>query len=88
MNFFNIYSERMSFVKERKIKLSNFADAKRVVMAATGCNFDVDVFYNRVIVDAKSMLGVFSLDLSHILTVRFYGDDMQFESFLNEYAAA
>lgn len=78
----------MSFVKERKIKLSNFTDARSFVLAATGCDFDVDVFYNRVIIDAKSILGVLSLDLSNILTVRFYGEDMKFESFLNQYAVA
>lgn len=75
-------------MKERKIKLSSFADARGLVKAAANCDFDIDVFYNRVVVDAKSILGVFSLDLSNILTVRFYGNDMQFESFLNEYAVA
>lgn len=78
----------MSFVKEKRIKLSNFADAKQFVLAATGCDFDIDVFYNRVIIDAKSMLGVLSLDLSNTLTVRFYGEDMKFENFLSQYSAA
>lgn len=75
-------------VKEKKIKLSNFGEARGFVTAATSCNFDVDVFYNRVIIDAKSILGVFSLDFSNILTVRFNGENMQFENFLNQYAVA
>ena len=40
------------------------------VHAAEHCDCDVDIFYNRFIVDAKSILGVLSLDLSRPLTVR------------------
>ena len=36
-------------------------DAKHLVQAATGCKKDVDLICGRYIVDAKSMLGVFSL---------------------------
>ncbi len=32
-------------------------------------DFDIDIFYNRVIIDAKSILGVLSMDLSQALTV-------------------
>lgn len=78
----------MSFVKEIKIKLSNFAEARGFVAAATACDFDIDIFYNRVIVDAKSILGVFSLDFSKVLTVRFNGDNASFENYLNQYTAA
>ena len=55
---------------ERKIKL-NPEDVKGFVAAATKCDFDIDVFYNRIIIDAKSMLGVLSLDLSRELTVKY-----------------
>ena len=36
-------------------------DVKEFVAAATKCDFDIDVTYNKVIVDAKSFLGVLSL---------------------------
>ena len=33
-------------------------------------DFDIDVFYNRIIIDAKSILGVLSMDLTQVLTVQ------------------
>lgn len=47
-------------MKEKKIMLPTIAEAKRFVEEATRCDFDIDVFYNRVTIDAKSILGVLS----------------------------
>lgn len=69
-------------MKEKKIMLPTMADAKRFVDEATRCDFDIDVFYNRVTIDAKSILGVLSLDLTRVLTVQFQGNDARFEEFL------
>ena len=55
---------------------------KEFVSIASGCDFDVNVFYNRMIIDAKSLLGVLSLDLTKILTVEFDGENTLFEEFL------
>lgn len=49
---------------------------------------DIDVFYNRFIVDAKSILGVFSLDLNKTLTVQYAGIDPHFEATLNKFCVA
>lgn len=70
-------------MKQRKIMLPTLDDAKAFVAAANKCDFDIDVFYNRVIIDAKSILGVLSLDLTKILTVTYDGDDEAFETFLD-----
>ena len=67
---------------ERQIKLSQTEDVKNFVRAASKCNFDIDVFYNRIVVDAKSILGVFSLDLNRTLTVRCNGSDDKFNQVL------
>ena len=69
-------------MKQFKIILPTVAEAKMFVAAASRCNFDIDVFYNRVIIDAKSILGVLSLDLTQVLTVEFNGEDAEFEAFL------
>ena len=61
-------------------------DVDEFVKAAGQCDFDVDVFYNRVIIDAKSILGVFSLDLRQVLTVRMYGENKEFEELLDTLA--
>ncbi len=58
------------------------------VKEATKCDFDVDIYYNRYVVDAKSILGVFGLDLTKTLTVEYQGVNEQFEKFLNGLAVA
>ena len=58
------------------------------VSAATKCDFDVDIYYNRYVVDAKSILGVFGLDLSQTLTVEYRGYNSDFENFLQKLAIA
>ena len=56
---------------------------KEFVNAATKCDFDIDIYYNRYVVDAKSILGVFGLDLTKTLTVEYSGFDPEFETYLN-----
>lgn len=70
-----------------KIKLHAPEEVKDFVKAAEKCEFDIDIFYNRVIVDAKSFLGVISMDLSNTLTVSCNGYDVSFENTLKKYAA-
>lgn len=74
--------------RECKIKLSATEDVKEFVTAAGSCDFDIDVFYNRMIIDAKSILGVLSLDLTKILTVQYAGTDHRFEQTLQKYCVA
>ena len=71
-------------MKQKKIMLPTIEDAKAFVAAAAKCDFDIDVFYNRVVIDAKSILGVLSLDLRKVLTVRYSGQNLEFEMFLEE----
>ena len=58
----------------QKIRLNETADVKEFVQAASKCDFDVDISYNRVIIDAKSILGILSMDLTKVLTVTCHGD--------------
>ncbi len=69
-------------MSECKIKLNATDDVKEFVTAAEKCDFDVDIFYNRVIIDAKSILGILSMDLTKILTVQAYGRNKEFENLL------
>lgn len=75
-------------MRETKIRLTSLEEAKAFVQAAMKCDFDVDVYYNRVVIDAKSILGVLSLDLTRELTVRAFGENAEFEEFLEEVAPA
>ena len=43
------------------VYLRDMCDAKHLVQAASGCEKNVDLICGRYVVNAKSMLGVFSL---------------------------
>ena len=58
------------------------------VDVASKCDFDIDISYNRYVVDAKSFLGVYGLDLRRPLKVSYHGYNSEFEELLKEYAAA
>ena len=47
---------------QKQIKLNATEEVKEFVKAAGKCDFDIDVIYNRIIIDAKSILGVLSMD--------------------------
>ena len=72
---------------QRKIRLS-VDEVKDFVDVACKCDFDIDIAYNRYIVDAKSILGVFGLDMSKVLTVTYNGYNTEFEHYLNHLAIA
>jgi phosphocarrier protein HPr len=75
-------------MSEKKIRLNRIQDVREFVSTAERCDFDIDISYNRIIIDAKSIMGVLSMDLTQVLTVKYGGRDPQFENILNKYAAA
>lgn len=75
-------------MSERKIKLTELNEVKEFVRAAEQCYFDIDIFYNRVVIDAKSILGILSMDLTRELTVKYGGENMRFENVLSKYGTA
>jgi len=48
---------------------------KQFVNIVSRCNCEIDLRSGRHVVDAKSILGIFSLDLSRPLTLEIQGDD-------------
>ena len=73
---------------KNQIKLNANEDVQEFVRAAGKCDFDIDVFYNRIIIDAKSILGVLSMDLTRELTVRCYGASQRFNAVMDKFAIA
>ncbi|MBR6237632.1 MAG: HPr family phosphocarrier protein [Lachnospiraceae bacterium] len=63
-------------------------EVKDFVAAAGKSSFDIDIYYNRYVVDAKSILGVLGLDLRKTLTVAINGYDPEFERFISRFAIA
>lgn len=56
-----------------KISLDKIADVKEFVGLASKCNDDVTVNVGRFAADAKSIMSMFSIDLTKPLNVEFYG---------------
>ena len=73
-------------MNEKSIVLNSIEGAREFVSAASECDFDIDVYFNRIALDAKSLLGILSLDLRSILRVRYSGDNEGFNNVLNKYA--
>ena len=62
-------------MKSVPIKLSYAEEVKTFVNVANRYNYDMDLRAGRHVVDAKSILGIFSLDLSKPITLEIYSDD-------------
>lgn len=60
-----------------KVQLQSISDVKEFVNAVSTCDFDVDLISGRYAVDAKSIMGIFSLDLSNAIELVAYTDDTQ-----------
>ena len=81
-------TERVIEMCQKQIKLNEKEDVQEFVKAAGKCDFDIDVFYNRIIIDAKSILGILSMDLTRELTVRCYGESKRFNEVIAKFAVA
>lgn len=71
-------------MKTFNLLLSSINDVKDFVNAVSKYDFDVDLTSGRYVVDAKSIMGIFSLDLSKPIKVEVHSDDC--EQFLNDVA--
>ena len=60
---------------ETTIRLTSVNDVKNFVGVVTFCSCDVDIAADRYIIDAKSIMGIFSLDLSKTLVLRIHSTD-------------
>lgn len=62
-------------MQEVKIKLSSVNDVNEFVstISCFDCGFDIDT--DRSVVDAKSIMGIFSLDLSKVLSLKIHSSD-------------
>ena len=69
-------------MKREMIMLKTINDVKAFVNSVVKCDFDVDLTSGRYTVDAKSIMGIFSLDHSKPLTMEIRSDDCA--DFLNE----
>ena len=69
-------------MKTFNIMLHSINDVKSFVNTVNRYDFDVDLTSGRYVVDAKSIMGIFSLDLSKPIKVEVYSDDA--DTFISE----
>ncbi len=69
-------------MKTATIMLSSIEDVKNFVNLVSKCDFDVDLVSGRYVVDAKSIMGIFSLDLSKPIEMQVHSDNC--DAFMEE----
>jgi len=70
-----------------QIRLRNMEEVHEFVRLADYCDFDVNIGYDRVMIDGKSIVGIMGLDLGRPLTVQYEGDSPQLEAFIASHGA-
>jgi len=69
------------------VSLTSITDVKAFVDAAAQVACEIDVLSGRYIVNAKSIMGLFSIDLSQPVRVEVQGDEGQGAAFRESVAA-
>lgn len=60
-----------------QISLNSIDKVKSFVNAIAQFDFDFDLVSGRYVIDAKSIMGIFSLDLSKPITLNIHADETQ-----------
>ena len=73
-------------MKTFNILLKSINDGKDFVNTVSRFDFDVDLTSGRYVVDAKSIMGIFSLDLGNPIKVDIHSDDCaEFEALIEKF---
>ena len=66
-----------------EIRLNQFDKIKKFLTEVTKFSSDIDLIRDRYVIDAKSSIGIFTIDLSVPVTVQIHSDnDKEIEAFL------
>ena len=75
-------------MKEMKIKLFTIQEVREFVNMVILADFEVDLVQGRYIIDAKSIMGIFSLNLRSPITLVAHTDDAdEFFARIEKFAA-
>lgn len=69
-------------MKSVDIKLSSIEDVRNFVNIVSKYDMDIDLMSGRYVVDAKSIMGIFSLDLLKPINLTAHSDDT--DALMNE----
>ncbi len=62
-------------MKEYTVRIETIEDVKKFVSTVMTFDYDIDIVSGRYAVDAKSIMGIFSLDLTKELRLVVHSDD-------------
>ena len=62
-------------MKDLYIKLNTISDVRDFVNAVNSINGDIDLTSGRYTVDGKSIMGIFSIDLTRTLCLKIHSDN-------------
>lgn len=69
-------------MKTVDISLNSIDKVKSFVNDISKFDFDFDLVSGRYVIDAKSIMGIFSLDLSKPITLNVHADDASIDSIM------
>ena len=64
-------------MKKFDVSFKTLPDVQKFVNIVNRYSFDIDLTSGRYVVDAKSIMGIFSLDLSKPITLEIHSDDCE-----------
>jgi phosphotransferase system HPr-like phosphotransfer protein len=64
-------------MKEVMIRLSTIQDVNQFVKIVAAADQDIDLSSGRYVVDGKSIMGIFSLDLMNPIKMSIHGDNAE-----------
>lgn len=71
-------------MKTAKVRLNTIDKVKRFVNIAMGLDCDIDFVSGKHIIDAKSIMGIFSLDLSKDIEMQIYvNNEAEYSEYLS-----
>ena len=69
-----MYSKEVFYMKTVQISLNSIDKVKSFVNSITQFDFDFDLISGRYVIDAKSIMGIFSLDLSKPIELAIHSE--------------
>lgn len=60
---------------KRNILVGTIDNAKKLCNICTHSEYDIDLVSGRYVIDAKSIMGIFSIDLSKVVEIHIHTED-------------
>ena len=78
---------RRQFMKTVNISLNSIEKVKTFVNLINRYDYDFDLMSGRYVIDAKSIMGIFSLDLSKPIVLNIHADDKDADTIIEQLAS-